>query len=155
VPKSTRWLVALLALPSLTSCIDPADRRPGLWLGGEVVEEGGGDWSFTAEHREIAIETRTPWWIPHSVTIVCAAKDGRLFVGARDPEGKRWVDHVDRDPDVRLKIGGRVYEQRLIALTDPEDVATAYAAFAAKYGRPETPPEDSPPIQYYEVVARP
>jgi hypothetical protein len=119
-----------------------------------VVEEGGGDWSFTDAHREIAIETRSPWLLPHSVTIVCAARDGRFFVGARNPEGKRWVKNVDRDPDVRLEIGGRIYEQRLVALEAPEDVAAARAALEAKYGPPDTPPDARPPIRFWEVVAR-
>jgi hypothetical protein len=149
-----RRLLAVSALLCLASCIDPADRRPGLRLGGEVVEESGGDWSFTDAHREIAIETRSPWLLPHSVTIFCAAKDGRFFVAARNPDGKRWVDNVDRDPDVRLEIGGRVYEQRLVALKDPEDITTAQDAFAAKYGPPEGPPEARPPVRYFEVVAQ-
>jgi hypothetical protein len=137
----------------LVSCIDPQDRRPGLRLSGEVAQSGG-DWSFTGEHGEIAIETRTPWLVPHSVTIVCAAKDGRFFVAARNPDGKRWVANVDRDPNVRLKIGDRVYEQRLVPLESPEEIATAYAAYAAKYGLPDTPDPDRPPIRYWEVVDR-
>jgi hypothetical protein len=154
MPDSKRWLLVVLALLGLASCIDPADRRPGLRLSGEVVEEGGGDWSFTDAHREISIETRSPWLLPHSVTIVCAAKDGRFFVGARNPDGKRWVSNVDRDPDVRLEIAGRIYEQRLVALEEAEDVAAAEDAFAAKYGRPEAPPDARPPVRYFEVVAR-
>jgi hypothetical protein len=147
-------LLMTFALLFLASCIDPADRRPGLRLGGEVVEEGGGDWSFTNAQREISVETRSPWLLPHSVTIFCAAKDGRFFLGARNPDGKRWVANVDRHPDVRLAIGGRVYEQRLVALADEEDVRTAQEAFAAKYGPPEGPPEARPPVRYFEVVAR-
>jgi hypothetical protein len=148
-----RWL-AILGLLCLASCIDPADRRPGLRLGGEVVEASGGDWSFTDAHREIAVETSSPWLLPHSVTIFCAAKDGRFFLGARNPDGKRWVENVDRDPNVRLEIGGSVYEQRLVVLEDPADIAAAQGAFAAKYGPPEGPPESRPPVRYFEVVAR-
>ena len=149
-----RRLLATLFLLGLASCMDPADRRPGLRLGGEVVEEGGGDWSFTDSHREIAIETHSPWLLPHSVTIFCAARDGRFFVGARNPDGKRWVENIDRDPDVRLKIGDGVYEQRLVELEDPEDIGAAQDAFAAKYGPPDAPPEARPPVRYFEVVAR-
>ena len=151
--RPTGSILAFLVVLPLFACIDPADRRPGLWLNGEVAE-GGGDWSFTDAHREIAIETRTPWLVPHSVTIVCAAKDGRFYVGARNPAGKRWVANVDGDPDVRLKIGDHIYEQRLVAMDDAEDQEAAYAAYAAKYGWPESPPEDRPPFRFFEVVAR-
>jgi hypothetical protein len=147
-------VLVTLAWLGLVSCIDPSDRRPGLRLGGEVARAGGGDWSFTDAHREISIETRSPWLLPHSVTIFCAAKDGRFFVGARNPDGKRWVENVDRDPDVRLGIGGRVYEQRLVPLLEADDVTAAQDAFAAKYGPPEGPPESRPPVRYFEVVAR-
>jgi hypothetical protein len=157
MPHTRPWPLASLALLAslgLAACIDPADRRPGMRLSGEVVREGGGDWSFTDAHREFAIETRSPWLLPHSVTIIGAAKNGRFFIGARDPDGKRWVSNVDRDPDVRIEIGGRVYEQRLVPLTDPEDVKAAQQAYVAKYGEPETPPDQRPPIRYFEVVAR-
>ena len=150
--RGLRLVAPLLVLLS-AACIDPADRRPGLRLSGEVAESGG-DWAFTDAHREIWIETRTPWLIPHSVTIVCAATDGRFFVGARNPDGKRWVRNVDRDPEVRLEIDGRIYEQRLVSLEEPADLAVAYAAYAAKYGWPETPAADSPPFRFFEVVAR-
>ena len=55
---------------------------------------------------------------------------------------------------MRLKIGDSVYEQRLVALEDPEDIGAAQDAFAAKYGPPDAPPESRPPVRYFEVVAR-
>ena len=152
--RPTASTFAFLALLPVFACVDPEDRRPGLRLGGEVVEEGPGDWSFTADHAEIAIETRTPWLIPHSVTILCAAQGGRFFVAARDPDEKRWVAHVDRDPNVRLKIGDRIYERRLVPLDDTVDRTLAYAAYAAKYGWPPTPAEDAAPLRFFEVLAR-
>ncbi len=146
--------LALLVLTPAAACVAPKDRRPGLRLSGEVVEEGGGDWAFIDAHREIWIETSPPWLVPHSVTVVCAAKDGRFFVGARNPDGKRWVANVDRDPDVRLGIGGVVYEQRLVPLDDDAGRAAAYAAYAAKYDLPAVRDPDGPPMRYFEVVAR-
>ncbi len=154
MPHPKRWIPVLLVGLGLAACIEPADRRPGLWLSGEVAEEGGGDWSFANEHREIAIETRTPWLIPHSVTTFCAAKDGRFFVGARNPETKSWVANVDRDPEVRIKIGDRLFEQRLVVLDDPAEIRLAYSAYAAKYGWPDPAPPGRPPVRYFEVVSR-
>jgi hypothetical protein len=147
-------LASLLLCGLVLACVEPADRRPGTWLSGELVEQPVADWSFTADHPEIMLETRTWYGVPHSVTIVCASRDGRLFVGARDPDGKRWVANVDRDPDVRLKIGGRVYERRLKPIEDPEQQERVRSAYAAKYAWPESDPSERPAFRYFEVVER-
>lgn len=135
-------------------CSDPQDRRPGLRLAGEVAAEIPSDWSFTNEHREIAIEVSTPYLLPHSVTIWCAEADGRLFVGARDPETKRWPRWVDRDPEVRIRIGERIFEVRLVPVDDPGGVARIRSAYARKYDLPDPPPEEGPPIRYWSVERR-
>ena len=86
-------LVSLLALVAM-ACVDPQDRRPGLRLSGKVVDAPVDDWSFTRDHREIYVETRPPWLVPHSVTIVCTSLDGRLYIGARNPGAISMVDTV-------------------------------------------------------------
>ncbi|MGI9592609.1 MAG: hypothetical protein ACR2P8_14655 [Myxococcota bacterium] len=144
----------LLSLLCTAGCFEPADRRPGTWLSGELVTEPSGDWSFSDAQREILIETRTAYWIPHSVTIVCAADGDKLYVGARNPDGKRWVANVDRDPNVRLKIGDRLFEGRLVPLDSEAAQAGARAAYGRKYGRPDKPPEEPPPMRYWQVVER-
>lgn len=88
------------------------------------------------------------------MTIVCASHDGRLYVGARNPQGKRWVENVARDPEVRLEIGGRIYERRLERLEDADEREAVYRAFAAKYGQEPAPPEERPEIWYWRVVPR-
>ena len=146
-------IVALLALIAL-GCLDPVDRRPGLRLSGEVVSEPVVDWSFTDAHAEIFVETRTPYLIPHSVTIVCASLEGRLYIGARNPADKRWVANVARDPNVRLGVDGRIYEQRLERLHDPVELEAVYRAYAKKYGREIVPPAERPERWYYRVADR-
>ncbi len=47
---------------------EPRDQRPGLWLTGDRVTEAVTDWSFTEDHQEIFVQTRTPYLMPHSVT---------------------------------------------------------------------------------------
>lgn len=150
-----------LCLPFLLSCLDPSDRRPGTRLSGEVVTELPADWSFTDGHKEIAIEVATPYLIPHSVTIWCASLDGVLYVGARDPETKRWPAWADADPDVRLGIGGKVYEVRLVPLDEAGDaalLARLRPTYAVKYALPAPPPDappgSVPPTRYWRVEAR-
>ena len=143
---------ALLA----TACIEPHERRPGLWLRGDVVETPVSDWSFSDAHAQIFVETRTGYLLPHSVTTVCAAAGDRLWVpsvyfgGGSFPESRFWNRNVVRDPRVRLKIGERIYPRRAVLVTDPAQRAEALAAFAAKYpfwsdllARPEA---ERPPI---------
>ena len=73
--------VALAAAALLaTACIEPHERRPGLWLGGDVVLAPVSDWSFSDDHPQIFVETRTEYLLPHSVTTVCAGLDENLYV---------------------------------------------------------------------------
>jgi hypothetical protein len=147
-------LAALLGL-ALAGCIDPSDRRPGTRLSGEVAPLPA-DWSFTQAHPEIAIEVHGFLGLPHSVTIWCASRDGALFVGARDPESKRWPGWVDEDPNVRLGIAGKIYEVRLEPLADAEEVARLQPVYAEKYAIPAPEPgaPPAPPVRYWRVLPR-
>lgn len=131
-------LALALAWGGSLAC-EPADRRPGLWLSGEVVTDVVEDWSFTVGFTEIFVETRTWYGIPHSVTTVCAAAGPNLYVpsvyyeGGSFPEARFWNRNVVRDPAVRLKIGDRIFARRAVLVTDPAERETALAAFASKY----------------------
>jgi NADH dehydrogenase FAD-containing subunit len=123
----------LLAIALILGACDPQDRRPGLWLTGEVADVAPGDWSFSDEHGEIALEVATPYLIPHSVTIWCAQVDGTLYVAAAAPEEKNWPGWVADDPDVRLKIGDTVYVATLAELEDAAEIQAVRGAYAGKY----------------------
>ena len=156
VPAERRTLVPILGVAACVflACVDPADGRPGTWLSGEPVAGPVADWSFTDEHPEIFIQVSTPYLIPHSVTIVCAALNGGLIVGARDPDTKRWPSYIENDAEVRLKIGDRIYDQQLELVEDPQTVDAIVRAYAAKYNRPVLPPEERPVVRYWRVVER-
>lgn len=116
---------------AMAAC-EPSDRRPGMWLSGDVAAWPS-DWSFTDQVPQIAIQVRTPYWVPHSVTIWCSQVGGRLYVGASAPETKRWPGWVDSDPGVRLKIDGKVYEALLVPFAEGAEVGDVQRAFAVKY----------------------
>ncbi len=151
-PRVGTVLAIVVVIGSL-GCFGPKDRRPGMRLPGEVAPTPS-DWSFTNAHAEIAIEVSTPYLLPHSVTIVCAELDGALYVGARNPESKRWPAWVDDDAEVRLGIGELVYEVVLDPIEDQARIAQVRQAYAAKYKRPTPPPEKAPPIRYWQVQPR-
>ena len=143
----------LAAACTLVGCIEPHDRTPGTWLSGTPTALPS-DWGFTDDYQQIAIQVHTPYGLAHSVTIWCASMDGRLHLGARDPESKNWPGWVDRNPDVRLGIDGRLYDVRLAPLEDPEHVARLQRVYAAKYDLPSPGSGEAPPTRYWIVEAR-
>ncbi len=134
---------------------DPSEERPGLGLSGEVHQQGVEDWSFTSDAYEIFIETVTSYWIPHSVTAWCVIVGDELYVSADDADKKSWVANVARDSNVRLKIGDKIYEQKLVPITDAETIASIDSGFARKYEyEEEEETDDDMIVGYWRVVER-
>ena len=123
----------LVAATALLMACQPEDRRPGQWLSGTPTPYPD-DWTFAHAFPEIALEVSTPYLIPHSITIWCAAVDGDLYIAAGRPETKNWPDWVDADPDVRLRVGEALYEARLVPLEDEALIRRVMAVQAEKYG---------------------
>jgi hypothetical protein len=137
------------------SACDPSDRRPGLWLRGEMITPVPDDWTFTDRFKEIYVQVRTPYLLPHSVTIWCAQVDGDLFIGARNPETKNWPDWLDDDRNIRLKIDGKVYDVSAADISSEVTLAAVRAAYAAKYDLPRSAAgTPSANVRYWAVVPR-
>jgi hypothetical protein len=106
--------------------------RPGLWLKGEVVTTPVTDWSFVDKVElpgrslnTVLVETRTPYFIPHSVRTIPSVRNGQLYIRSHQdrmdvmfPNDKSWTANVARDPRVRIKIGDKLYEATLLLVAD-------------------------------------
>jgi hypothetical protein len=118
---------------------EPQDQSPGLWLTGELATEDVADWSFTEQHEEIFVQTRSPWLIPHSVTTYCATYNDSFYLfsayygGGDFPDLRRWNKNVVRDPRVRLKIGDQLFDQRVSYIDDESIRMPVHQAFVDKY----------------------
>lgn len=147
-------LVAALIVLRLIG-LDPRERWPGLWLTGEVVTTPVPDWTFTDKYQTIAVQTRSWYGLPHSVTVTGTAHDGRLFLtsvyrpGLEFPRDRLWNKNVMRDPRVRLKIGVQVYEATLALVTDAAEKDAVLAAKAKKY--PRLPGADKSRVYVFRV----
>ena len=112
--------------------------RPGLWLTGEVVHQPVTNWDWVSKVNDpirkntIMLETRTWYGIPHSVTINIIGRGDKLYVqgSERDfrlkkafPYSKAWWTSIERDPRVRMKIGGKIYEMTVVLIADRAEVA--------------------------------
>src|SRR5690349_13245084 len=106
--------------------------RPGLWLKGELVTAPVTDWSFVdnVPHpgrsiNTVLVETRTPYFIPHSVRTMPFVRNGVLYIRSHQdrmdlqfPNDKSWTANVARDPRVRIKIGDKLYEASMVLVSD-------------------------------------
>ena len=138
--RATSTFAPLLAflLVAAAGC-EPKDRRPGTWLSGKEIEGPVADWSFVNDHREVYVETR-PWYgIPHSVTTVIASSNGKVFVPsiyeapAPFPGTKYWNRIIASNPAVRVKIGDAIYPMQAYPAAEGEEFQEGLAALAAKY----------------------
>ena len=119
------------ALLTVLSACGPIGPFPGGRLFGEVVPGPVGDWAFSDEHRTIAVETRPGF--PHSVTTICFTHEGRLYVPALRPQGKRWPFFVLENSHVRLKIGDKIYLGRAHRVLDDSLFEGLLASAQEKY----------------------
>ena len=99
---------------------------------GSAVRERVSDWSFTDKEYLVGIETRGRFF-RHSVTILCVSADGRLYVMARHAPRKRWVQNLEADPRVRLRIGDVLYAGRAVRVTRQDEADAVARAFLRKY----------------------
>ncbi len=154
--QHTSWAAAFALVAIASACsLEPSDERPGLWISGEVSREPVANWSFTDDIREILIETRTWYFLPHSVTIWCVSIDGDLYVGASSPDYPKerlWIRNARRDPNVRLKIADKIYERRLELVEGQEQTDFVDRFYGVKYDYDVT--VDYEPLVYWRVVDR-
>ncbi|MFT4730526.1 MAG: hypothetical protein ACI9UN_005053 [Granulosicoccus sp.] len=135
-----KTIIAVLSVLVLSAC-EPADRTPGMWLSGDLVTMDIRDWTFSNEQMEVSLETH-PWYgIPFSVTVVTAttATGDKLFVPsiysepAEFPGGKYWNGIIDKNPEVLIKIGNKLYPRSAHLIEDEAEFEEAFQALADKY----------------------
>lgn len=82
--------------------------------------------AFARDAGTVQLETNPAE--PYSVNIACAVADDRLYVSAGDNKA-RWVEHMEADPRVRMRIRGDIYELQAHRVTE----ATEMRAFADEW----------------------
>jgi hypothetical protein len=113
-----RKLLLLLLLPVLAGW-GPCGPITGGEISGEPVTEQITDWIFTDDHSTIQVETRPE--DPYSVTTWCFSDGPNLYLPSRGAARKQWVQNVLADPNVRLRIGDKIYSGRAVRITDDEE----------------------------------
>jgi hypothetical protein len=94
------------------------DPVPGGALRGELASEPPRDWSFAATQRYLDVESRAGW-LPYSGSFWFMVYQGRPHVILPSFFGDGLQRRLARDPRVRVRIDGRLYEQLAVRIDDP------------------------------------
>jgi len=113
----------------------------GPFSGGRLVGDPGSadisDWSEWSDEETIQLETNPD--DPHSVTTWFVAIGPSFYVptsmilGPDKPSEREWVANVEKDPRVRIRVAGLVYERKAVKLGAGSEYDAALAALDEKY----------------------
>ena len=122
-------LIAISALVLVAGC-GPILLIPGGELDG-LTAPVPSDWSIADDVNTVQLETRPE--DPYSVNIWAIGIGPRLYVHA-GANRSSWVEHIETNSDVRIRIGDKLYDLRASRVED-QDVFTRFSdAYEEKYG---------------------
>ena len=124
-------LVTLVLAAFAAGCNGPFVLLPGGVLEGSTVPIPD-SWSFTDGVDTVQLETRPG--DPYSVNVWVIALGENLYVHAGDNRST-WVENMETDPSVRLRIDASIYELLAARVEDQEEFDRFSDAYERKYGR--------------------
>ena len=108
------WLLVLLLGMTLSGCNTAFLTLPGKTLKGEEVSAGS--FAFAAEFNLLQLEVRPS--DPYSVWLRVIVKNQHLYIDAAD--NRRWHKYLKDEPNVRIKLGGKIYPATMTIVTDQD-----------------------------------
>jgi len=127
IKKVLKWVAVGLAMSVATLLFfylnrsDPYSIIPGRQLIGEEVTGPIDDWSFVLQYRTVTNEVRPS--DPYSVNTGYVFHDGVLYVISGKGGGSRWAQFLLQDPNMRIRVGDKLYPVRATRVEDPELVS--------------------------------
>ena len=131
-----RAILCTVLAAALLGC-GPIGPFSGGELSGDVGTHAVADWSFLDEHETVQLETRPD--DPYSINIWIGHLDGSpyvvtsLILGEEDPAERAWVQHVQSEPRVRLRVDGVLYERLSVRVEDPAEAEAVRRMMITKY----------------------
>ena len=129
-------LAALVAMVALIAGVARFSHGPiGPFPGGALegrAEPAPADWSFAEQTSNIAIEVDPE--NPRSVTAGLVIYEKRPYVAATWAARKTWPHIAERDPRVRVRVEGRIFELNAVRVDDPALHSALARLIGEKYG---------------------
>lgn len=127
------WVLAAIAVLLLAAGAwarlfagGPVGPVPGGWLRGERVEGPVADWSFAAAWQYADVESRAGW-LPYSETTWFMVHEGDFYLLLPALFGDGLERRLRVDPNVRVRVGGKLYSQRAVPYDDEEQLGALLA----------------------------
>ena len=124
-------LLALMLTAPIAGCGGPFVLLPGGALEGSTVATPD-SWSFTDAVKTVQLETLPAE--PYSVNIWVIAAGENLYVHA-GASRSTWVENIDANPNVRLRVNDSIYELVASRVDGQEEFDRFSDAYEQKYGR--------------------
>ena len=98
-------------------------------LRGELVNEPILDWSFVPKQlHNLDVESRASW-PPYSTSPWFMVHEGTIYVLLPSLFGDGLLKRIERDPDLSVRIEGRIYPVRAFLVQDETHLAILLAPF--------------------------
>ena len=124
-------ILVLVLVASIGGCGRPTLLLPGGALEGSTAAIPD-SWSFTDEVDTVQLETSPA--DPYSVNIWVIALGEHLYVHA-GANRAAWVENMEADPNVRLRVDAAIYELAASRVDGQEEFDRFSDAYEQKYGR--------------------
>ncbi len=143
-------VLVVLALDTLGGFLfdGPLGPIPGGALSGMVNSDPHPDWSNLEKVMELEIRPARPW----SLSIWNVVIDGELYVPSAKGARRRWTAVAVKEPLVRLRTHGQIFERRIERVTDPALCRRLAQALGQRYGF-EPPPDPQQDTSWYFHLA--
>ena len=129
---------------------DPWGRVPGKKITGEEVTEPVDGWNFLETSTLVTLEVRPS--DPYSVDIRAFLYQEVLYLNSITPEN-RWTQYLLEDPNLRLKVGNKIYKVTATRVRDQALVDEIDKA-RERPGRRERTPEEKALNWYFRIDSR-
>jgi hypothetical protein len=130
VTRPALFLALMLAAP-IAGCGGPFVFLPGGALEGSTAAAPD-SWAFTDAVKTVQLETLPG--DPYSVNIWLIALGEHLYVHA-GANRATWVENIEADPNVRLRVNDSIYELAASRVGDQDEFDRFSDAYEQKYGR--------------------
>ena len=107
----------------------------GPFAGGELAGDASdppAQWGAVPDAIQLEVRPRQPY----SVNLWSVALGRNLYI-ATGREDSAWRDHLQADNNVRVRVTGKVYELRAVAVDEHEERQAVVDAYMRKYANEE------------------